>query len=162
MPPWKRSTYCVASGHPTFGASRATRYDPEVSFRWLSEQFGEREKIILDERSLAIGSRSTLEALGARFGVTRERIRQLESRALERLDALLADNRTSPLRRVAKELASTLGTASPSAAVGSVDSLDFRSRLLLWIAGPYHLDGDWLVKERGEQSERSSITVSLR
>ena len=130
-----------------FGASRLSRYDPEVSFRWLSEQFGEREKIILDERSLAIGSRPTLEELGKRFGVTRERVRQLESKARDRLDELLADNRTSPLRRVAKELASTLRTAAPLTAIGCGDSLDFRSRLLLWIAGPYHLDGDWLVKE---------------
>src|SRR5690606_15728951 len=92
-------------------------------------------------------SRPTLEELGKRFGVTRERVRQLQSKARDRLDELLADNRTSPLRRVAKELASTLRTAAPLTAIGCGDSLDFRSRLLLWIAGPYHLDGDWLVKE---------------
>ena len=50
----------------------------------------------LDERALVIleariwGERETLEAVGARLGITRERVRQIEAKALERIRLALA------------------------------------------------------------------------
>lgn len=130
-----------------FGRSRVSLYDPEVSSEWLLDQFDDREKVVLDERTLAMDRRPTLEDLGHRFGVTRERIRQLESRACERLMSLLSRAEALPLVRVAEEFASRLGTVARHTDLGAVNPLDLRSRLLLWIAGPYHVDADWLVKE---------------
>jgi RNA polymerase sigma-32 factor len=66
--------------------------------REVERTLDERERIILDERMLAEDP-ITLRQLGARFGVSRERARQLESRLKERLQPLfrefLGDARTS-------------------------------------------------------------------
>src|SRR5690606_32511360 len=51
-----------------FGRSRVSLYDPEVSSEWLLDQFDDREKVVLDERTLAMDRRPTLEDLGHRFG----------------------------------------------------------------------------------------------
>ena len=63
--------------------------EQRLSHRWLSEGLK-----VLDERELEILSNRrlrddpmTLEELGARFGVSRERIRQLENRAFTKLQA---------------------------------------------------------------------------
>ncbi|WP_085442034.1 RNA polymerase sigma factor RpoH [Magnetofaba australis] len=49
----------------------------------------ERERIIVQERILN-AQPATLETLGERFGVSRERIRQLEKRALEKMRGILS------------------------------------------------------------------------
>jgi RNA polymerase sigma-32 factor len=58
---------------------------------WLNEALttlSERERRILRERRLA-DEAATLEALGDRLGISKERVRQIESRAIEKLrDAL--------------------------------------------------------------------------
>jgi RNA polymerase primary sigma factor len=52
---------------------------------WL-EQLSEQEKrIIVLRYGLDDGDPQTLEAIGKRFGITRERVRQVESKALEKL-----------------------------------------------------------------------------
>lgn len=48
------------------------------------ERLGAREAEILARRSGRLGEVETLEQIGIRFGVTRERIRQIEKKALER------------------------------------------------------------------------------
>lgn len=76
-----------------------TRPDPEVSVTgthdaqtrsaWLQEAIGEltdREQIIIKERRM-VEDGATLEQLGQRLGVSKERVRQLESRALGKLKA---------------------------------------------------------------------------
>ena len=52
----------------------------------------EREKVIISERLMA-ETPATLEELGERFGISRERVRQIEKRAMEKLQEVL---RTSP------------------------------------------------------------------
>jgi RNA polymerase primary sigma factor len=59
----------------------------------------ERERLIIESRlGLGGGSTRTLEELGNELGLTRERVRQLESRALRRLGGQLA-GRGRPERR---------------------------------------------------------------
>ncbi len=60
---------------------------------WLHEAMGvlsERELRILRERRLADES-ATLEALGARLGISKERVRQIENRALEKLRRVMIE-----------------------------------------------------------------------
>jgi RNA polymerase primary sigma factor len=55
---------------------------------WALSDLDERSAVIIRRRyGLYDGERDSLDEIGRRFGVTRERIRQLESKALERLRA---------------------------------------------------------------------------
>jgi RNA polymerase sigma-32 factor len=56
----------------------------------IEQKLDERERIIFDERLLA-DNPITLRQLGARFGVSRERARQLENRLKERLQPLFRE-----------------------------------------------------------------------
>jgi RNA polymerase sigma-32 factor len=65
--------------------------DGERRISWLRAALGvlsEREMNILRERRLQDDS-ATLESLGARLGISKERVRQIENRALEKLKAAL-------------------------------------------------------------------------
>ena len=60
---------------------------------WLREALGvlsERELKIVRERRLAEDA-ATLEALGSRLGISKERVRQIENRAMEKLRRALSD-----------------------------------------------------------------------
>jgi RNA polymerase sigma-32 factor len=67
--------------------------DGERRLTWLNEALtvlSERELRILKERRLA-EDQATLEALGHRLGISKERVRQIENRALEKLRRALAE-----------------------------------------------------------------------
>jgi len=51
----------------------------------LLPALSERESIIIENRYLFLNKKETLEALGKRFNLTRERVRQIEKKALEKL-----------------------------------------------------------------------------
>ena len=57
----------------------------ELATRWLGELSGSERKILKRRFGLEDTAPQTLETIGNDFGVTRERIRQIESRALEKL-----------------------------------------------------------------------------
>lgn len=66
-------------------------HDTEIRTRWLTEaieQLNEREKMIIRQRRLQSSS-DTLDLLGQKLGVSKERIRQLEKRALQKLRVTL-------------------------------------------------------------------------
>lgn len=54
----------------------------------------ERERYVIEQRRL-IDSPRTLDDIGAEFGVSRERIRQIENRAFQKLQATVTQNLTS-------------------------------------------------------------------
>lgn len=70
-----------------------TRRDGSTRSRWLAVAMGQlpaREARIIQERHLSEDA-STLESLGRRLGISKERVRQLERRALDRLQRHVAD-----------------------------------------------------------------------
>lgn len=67
--------------------------DSERRVRWLHAAFkvlSEREMNILRERRLSDES-ATLESLGEKLGISKERVRQIENRALEKLKKVLVE-----------------------------------------------------------------------
>ena len=71
--------------------------DSERRKNWLAQALtvlNERELKIVRERRLA-DEGATLEALGEKLGISKERVRQLESRALQKLKAALLDQQSA-------------------------------------------------------------------
>ncbi len=69
--------------------------DAQTRSRWLNEslkKLSEREQHIIRERHMQFET-VTLEDLGKKLGVSKERVRQLESRALEKLRDSLSQNK---------------------------------------------------------------------
>lgn len=73
-----------------------SQLDSQTRSRWLAAamcELPDREQIIIRKRHLAENG-ATLEDLSHELGVSKERVRQLEKRALGRLQAILVDRET--------------------------------------------------------------------
>ena len=145
-------------------------YSPQHAVAAFLDQLDERQLLILDERLLPTSGHKTLDDLARALGVTRERVRQLESRLISTLEA--ADD-LAPARRRAWKLAETLGAAVPAGAPeidealnkvwGGAGQLARESReasLLLYLAGPYKEQRGWLIS-RNSQERVSAIQAEL-
>lgn len=120
---------------------------------------GEDRSEIFVERCLHLEGQPTLQELGDRRGVTRERIRQIEVKTLADARSQCEDARFAALSERADELSGLLGptclvddahteAAIAAATVGFDEPAVGSTReLLLWIAGPYRLRDGWLVRE---------------
>lgn len=100
-----------------------------------------REMDILTHRLLQLGpGRRTLDEIGQAHGVTRERVRQLESRLLTRFREKLAQPRFRAVRWAIFQLESGLGAFAPEAEVPlDEDSADAGAfRLMLHVSGYVH------------------------
>lgn len=71
----------------TSAAVRKTLLKPRVLHECLNEM-GEREQYIIKSRMLT-DKPVTLEEIGVKFGISRERVRQIEKKAFEKLSALV-------------------------------------------------------------------------
>ncbi len=81
----------LVSDAPLQDETVAETIDVARRSEWLSEALGalnDRELSIIRERRLTEAG-ATLESLGAQFGISKERVRQIESRALEKLRTAL-------------------------------------------------------------------------
>lgn len=81
----------IASGEPLPDEIVAEDIDRERRTHWLNHALAalnERELRIVSERRLT-DEGATLEALGEKLGISKERVRQIEARALEKLRAEL-------------------------------------------------------------------------
>jgi len=89
----------LADTRPTPEEAVISLRDDRRRSAWLAEALDElspRERRIIHERRLCEDS-TTLEELGRALGVSKERVRQLESRALLKLRASMTRRVTSPL-----------------------------------------------------------------
>ncbi len=101
----------LVDGQPLPDEAVGLEIDTLRRVEWLKEAMGklsDREYSILRERRLSEEA-VTLEALGAQLGISKERVRQIESRAMEKLRAALAI-------RLAAETRQQLAAPSLSAA----------------------------------------------
>lgn len=122
----------------------------------------DRLRGILADRVFVTGRAVTLEIIGEREGITRERVRQIEKKAIAHLKRL-HNAESRPIIRRSKALRERLGAAVPVSAssidealiwttedfptTGEVDP-SFARALLLWLAGPYKARGDWLLADK--------------
>ena len=99
----------LADDRPSPEEVTAESMDNKARSRWLAQSLAElsdRERTIIRERRLREDGR-TLEELGVRLGISKERVRQIEHRALTKLRAAL-------LRRVKDPAEHLLLTAVPA------------------------------------------------
>ncbi|MCG8650790.1 MAG: sigma-70 family RNA polymerase sigma factor, partial [Pirellulales bacterium] len=87
----------LQSEEPTPEEQVAQAEERSLQGEWLkvamNKVLNEREHYILTERRLSEDP-STLETLSERFGVSRERIRQIENKAFEKVQRAMRDQRT--------------------------------------------------------------------
>ncbi|HET9967960.1 MAG TPA: sigma factor-like helix-turn-helix DNA-binding protein [Streptosporangiaceae bacterium] len=98
--------------------------------RDLLGEIGERRRLILTSRTFAPGPR-TYDSLAAELGVSRERVRQLETSALQQLGYAAGDDRYRPLRWRAASAAQP-GSAGMASIPGAPTWTD---QMLTWLAG---------------------------
>ena len=117
--------------------------------KWVEEMDPRFQTILRARISCQTDGVTTLEELGGRFGVTRERIRQIEAKLRRRLTRFLASEAALPVRWRAATLRRMLGVAAPLDVVEhllkSPPGCNDYSAILLEIAGPYDRNSDWLT-----------------
>ena len=134
---------------------------PELMSRALAP-LDDRLREIVAERVLVTERAVTLEVLGERFSITRERVRQLEKKAIAHLDRV-RNSEFRPVIRRAQTVRATLGVGVPAddtviletlkSATADIEAntgvtVDFARAFLLWLAGPYKKRQDWLLSQR--------------
>jgi Sigma-70, region 4/Bacterial RNA polymerase, alpha chain C terminal domain len=147
--------------------------DVASAYEYLHAQCGdERQQEIFRRRILF--SASTLEELGEEMSITRERVRQIQKTAEERVSTTLRRPEGSEIRWRAGQLRQELGTAISwthaatrealiAATHGILHDTAAAESLLLWLAGPYRLDKEsgWIFSEaeyvRGEVGPLSEL-----
>jgi RNA polymerase sigma factor (sigma-70 family) len=128
----------------------------------ILETLDDRAILVLEKR-LVSEEPLTLAELGEQLGVSRERVRQIESKLERRLEKLLTFPRFRPIRWRAKTLASDLGHLSPTSAQETAEAMERALRgsrpenrplllsLLLSLAGSYReVEGWWVHKDAPE------------
>ena len=133
----------------------------------------ERERHIFNTRIACLDATTSLQDLGEFFGVTRERVRQLESTLRTKLTQLVGGKEGMHIRWRAKTVRQLIGVASPpidhiGSATGEIHhafstqienllsplpgQTDFRE-VVLKLAGPYKLINGWLVLKSAVASD---------
>ena len=140
------------------GKQLVHRYNvPLLISQWL-EGLSDRVIDILSTRIFTIGKPDTLEIIGNRHDLSRERVRQLESKIIRQLRTKFNSGQFDPVKRRAKKLRNRLGSAIPATHACVVegldwvvndfnndDRLDLIKGLFMWLAGPYINKQNWLI-----------------
>jgi hypothetical protein len=119
--------------------------------------FDNKSLRILQSRILAFEDQATLDELGQEFGLTRERIRQIEVVILKKIAKRIESPRFRCISRAAKSFATQLGLMVPRHRLNEITTLIMSSTitskaplllpLLLWKGGPYGLLETWVVRK---------------
>lgn len=89
----------------TSGSTNATDINLKEIINKLLLVLSEKEKYIIQHRfSVNVNSRKTLEAIGQHYGVTRERIRQIEKNALKKLKRNASNTNLKAINEVGKDV----------------------------------------------------------
>ena len=136
---------------------------PYVLLDSWSEKLEHREAIVLRDR-ISCDEPSTLEEMAQSFGVSRERVRQIQARVQQKLRRFLAGEAARPIHWRAETLRKVLGVAGPCRIVERLleapsGNKDYRT-ILLDIAGPYAMEGNWLI-HRASQSDDPTASIRL-
>ncbi len=129
-------------------ASNQPRH-PYAILEFWALHLPERERHIFKARIACLEVSHTLQELADYFGVTRERVRQLENRVRHKLTEFTKGIEARPIRWRAETIRQRIGVAAPLAHVEHLLSpldgqVDYRS-ILLRLAGPYDLVNGWVV-----------------
>ncbi len=124
------------------------RHPYDIIESWVVDQ-RERERYIFQKRLAHIGSSYTLQQLADELGITRERVRQLESQLFSKFTAWARKAAASPIRWRIETIKKKVGIAAPLGQIEQAlhpddSQTDYRS-ILLRLAGPYEISGDWVV-----------------
>jgi DNA polymerase-3 subunit epsilon len=117
----------------------------------LLAEFDAKDQMMLD-RLLARGLRpvQTLEEIGVKLNVTRERVRQLETQVANRLARLLETEKYASVRRHADTLTDLLGAAFPVKDLPNELAPDREpslvDELFAYLAGPFIQCDAWYVR----------------
>ena len=136
----------------------------EVLDTWL-EQMDARIRVVFLTRVSAYPPKSTLEDLGAQFGVTRERIRQIEVKARRSLHRFLSTDEAIPIRWRASTIRRTLSVAAPERTVEHLlrspsGECNSHRGILLELAGPYDRDEGWLTLRSAQGDDPTSAILT--
>jgi len=145
-------------------------------YRGLLNSFDKRDLRILSLRTFRPFSALSLQELGDYFGVSRERIRQVESTCIEVIKSRLKTARFRPLIEASARLAETIGAAVPitvAEAAGlwgipgqSIERENHASSMggfLLWLSGSYEVKNKWVIRQPASQLiwETQRVSKSL-
>ena len=130
---------------------------------WLQGVDPRRKKVFLARVSALPASRLTLQELADKFGVTRERIRQVETLIKRDLPLFLATEAAITVQWRAATLRRSIGVAVQQACVerylkAPSECHDHR-RVLLELAGPYDSDNGWYVLRSAQESDPTSAIM---
>ena len=136
------------------------------------EHFKSRDRTVLWNRVLSTPARQTLEELGREFGVSRERIRQMEVKLRARLESLLEHPNQRFIRNLAETLHERVGEIAPSGDMSeavfdllgttslATSDRDLVAGLLGFAAGPYSHLGGWARRVPNAEEVTSRALMS--
>ena len=136
----------------------------EVLDKWM-DRFDSRSRAIFVGRvSCRTQNIVTLEELGSEFGVTRERIRQVEAKVRRSLRRFLRSDEALPLRWRASTLRRIISVAAPTTTVEhllrSPPGRNDHRAILLEMAGPYDCDEEWLTLREAQCDDPTSVILT--
>jgi len=126
-------------------------FDPIGLLEEFVNSLDRRDAFILEHRfAIEVSASLTLEQIGEEFGVTRERIRQLEKMLRKQIDGFSSQAKYQPVFELVDKIKADTGIACPESLAPdeirvAEDSLV--DEILAYLAGPYQLVDGWFVTE---------------
>jgi Sigma-70, region 4 len=144
-------------------------------FEDLLQGFDQRHLRIMYLRTFRIASGRTLQDLGNDFGVSRERVRQMESDCIKTIARRLKTTRFQPLIEASARITAAIGLAVPismanpagflscQSPIGSIKTPSAASLMrafLLWWGGSYELTNEWMIRQPAARYIRKTRIVT--